>query len=407
MGKFLIMKRSAVKQIQEYNSDRHPEILKYKYKAMAESAFRFFRGTCHLFYQDFSRHPALKNDPTSVWVCGDLHIENFGAYKGDNGLAYFDINDFDESTRAPLSWDLSRFLVSLQLSAESIGVDLNEIRSLNCLFLNRFKETLLAGKSIVIEANTATGVIKNFLNQVQDRSRKNFISERTINEKGKLKLNKTKDHWLPLNVETEKRVMQAIQNWNRSQESKNQYEMLDIAYRLAGTGSMGYERYVVLASRNDRYYFLDFKYAQFPSINLYLKQNIAWNNEAERIISVERMMQHVSPALLSNVKIDGEDFVLKDLQPMEDKLNFTLLDAKKSKLNEVIETMAEITASTYLRSGGWKHSSTIDKLIEFASSSELNKPLMEFSKNYREQVMIDYKEFLKAYHAKKLIHKER
>jgi hypothetical protein len=34
-----------------------------------------------------------------------FHIENFGSYKGDNRLVYFDIGDFDESLLGPSAWD--------------------------------------------------------------------------------------------------------------------------------------------------------------------------------------------------------------------------------------------------------------------------------------------------------------
>ena len=79
---------------------------------MRASAFAFMRGTCHLFYDQLPRSGVFKSAPP-VWVCGDLHLENFGSYKGDNRLVYFDINDFDEAALAPVSWDLVRLLTSL------------------------------------------------------------------------------------------------------------------------------------------------------------------------------------------------------------------------------------------------------------------------------------------------------
>ncbi len=397
------MNRSAVKLIKEYNQDRHPEILKFKYKAMAESPFRFLRGSCHLFYHDYSKNPALKSDTTSVWLCGDMHIENFGAYQGDNGLAYFDLNDFDESTMAPLTWDLARFLVSLQLSTASIGVDLKEIHVLSKVFMNTFHEIMKAGKSKTVEAPTSTGVIKSFFSQVSERSRKKFVDEKTILVKGKIQLLKSKDHWLLLNKDTYQRVMHSIEKWNNSLKEEERYKIIDIAYRLAGTGSMGLERYVVLAKRESAYYFLDFKYAQQASINLYLKPKINWENDARRIIDVQRMSQHVSPALLQQVSIDGADFVLRELQPLEDKLDFSILDAKKGKLNEVIRTMAEMAASSYLRSSGWMRSSTIDELITFSATDDWHTELYAFATMYKGQVMEDFNEFTKAWKNKELI----
>jgi uncharacterized protein (DUF2252 family) len=81
-------------RIARFNHGRDPERLALKFEAMQKSAFAFFRGTCHLFCEDWPATSRL-NDTPVVWVCGDLHIENFGTYKGDNRLVYFDIADFD------------------------------------------------------------------------------------------------------------------------------------------------------------------------------------------------------------------------------------------------------------------------------------------------------------------------
>jgi uncharacterized protein (DUF2252 family) len=58
-------------QLQVFNAGRLPEMVKLKYEAMAENAFRFFRGTCHLFYAQLSKLKIPKSPV--VWICGDLH----------------------------------------------------------------------------------------------------------------------------------------------------------------------------------------------------------------------------------------------------------------------------------------------------------------------------------------------
>lgn len=89
-----------VKDIATFNAKREPERLAMKYKLMRTSPFVFLRGTCHLFYERLPLGSMLEGAP-AVWVCGDMHLENFGSYKGDNRLVYFDINDFDEACLAP------------------------------------------------------------------------------------------------------------------------------------------------------------------------------------------------------------------------------------------------------------------------------------------------------------------
>ena len=93
---------SIVQRIKTFNNypPRNPDLLQLKYEKMKENAFSFLRGSCHLFYEDWPTNSLLNQAPLS-WICGDLHLENFGSYQGDNRLTYFDINDFEDrkSTR--------------------------------------------------------------------------------------------------------------------------------------------------------------------------------------------------------------------------------------------------------------------------------------------------------------------
>ncbi len=103
-------------RVMAYNAGREPERLHMKLTAMQTNPFTFLRGTCHLFYEDWHTSLTQIKSP-SAWICGDCHLENFGTYKGDNGLVYFDLNDFDECALAPCLWDLTRLLTSLILAA--------------------------------------------------------------------------------------------------------------------------------------------------------------------------------------------------------------------------------------------------------------------------------------------------
>ncbi|MDO9355643.1 MAG: DUF2252 family protein, partial [Solirubrobacteraceae bacterium] len=116
------MKLDVVAEVRRHNAGREPERLALKYRAMRASPFAFLRGSCHLFYARMARGGVHKRAP-SGWICGDLHFENFGSFQGDNGLAYFDITDFDESALAPVTWDLARFLASVEVGAKALQVD--------------------------------------------------------------------------------------------------------------------------------------------------------------------------------------------------------------------------------------------------------------------------------------------
>ena len=68
----------AVNQIQSFNAGREPEWLAMKYRAMRASPFAFLRGTCRLIYNRLPCGGVFKSAPLA-WVCGDLHLENFGS----------------------------------------------------------------------------------------------------------------------------------------------------------------------------------------------------------------------------------------------------------------------------------------------------------------------------------------
>ena len=93
-----------------------------KYRNMRTSPFVFLRATCHLFYERVAPDLHAMQAPLT-WCMGDMHLENFGSYKGDNRLAYFDLNDFDEAVLAPTHWDLIRFLTSILVGAKSLGIN--------------------------------------------------------------------------------------------------------------------------------------------------------------------------------------------------------------------------------------------------------------------------------------------
>src|ERR1700677_4601367 len=114
-----MMMINVVQRIADFNCQRDPERVAMKYHNMRTSPFVFLRGTCHLFYERLPKNSIFKSAPLT-WNCGDMHLENFGSYKGDNRLAYFDMNDFDESFLGPCLLDVVRCCTSVFLATDMI-----------------------------------------------------------------------------------------------------------------------------------------------------------------------------------------------------------------------------------------------------------------------------------------------
>src|ERR1700738_174488 len=89
----------APERIAAFNAQWNSRLLQRKFDAMAHDASSFLRATAHLFFERLTTI-ALPHSPL-VFGCGDLHLENFGSYSGDNRLTYFDQNDFDEAALMP------------------------------------------------------------------------------------------------------------------------------------------------------------------------------------------------------------------------------------------------------------------------------------------------------------------
>lgn len=168
-----------VDSILKYNAHREAERVAMKFRAMRENAFSFMRGSCHLYYEDWPFQDMRLNDAPAAWICGDLHLENFGCYKGDNRLVYFDLNDFDEAVLAPATWELGRWLASMLVAADSLKLPEIDAERLCQTGLASYSAALVAGKARWLERDTASGMIKSLLNPLRMRHREAFLNSRT------------------------------------------------------------------------------------------------------------------------------------------------------------------------------------------------------------------------------------
>lgn len=387
----------VVSRIREYNQGRNPEILQLKYKAMSESVFGFLRGTCHLFYQDLPVEGIFDSAP-AVWSCGDLHLQNFGSFKGDDRLVYFDINDFDESVLAPCTWDVARFLTSVLVAAHTLKISEEDANQLCLTFLATYTAELRTGKDRTVHAESATGMVKDLLEKLKNRKRKNFLDGRTILEGTQRKLKFIEKKTFAATAAERKAVTELIDRFAQTQPNPAFYRVLDVAHRIAGTGSLGLDRYIILVEGNgspDRNYLLDLKAARSSSLKPFVSlPQPQWQTEADRITSIQFRCQESPPALLNPVTLDGKSFVLRELQPTADRVDLEDGDGKVKRLSKVINIMAQVTAWGELRSRGRQGSASADELIAFAeSASDWHKPLLDYVHTYVAQVDQDYQTF--------------
>ena len=391
------MNNDLPSRIKSFNAGRNQEVLPIKYNLMAQDPFSFFRGTCHLFYEDLLANYPFAPSPRT-WACGDLHIENFGCYKGSNRLSYFDMNDFDESLRVPLLYEIARLVVSVDVKCTQIKSSAKEKKAMISSLLLQYRNTLINTKALVIEQETATGLIRKLMDKVAKRKANGLLLTRTNNKTTNPKL-LLSDKLLELEPKKKKELITAFGPWFNTTHFKG-YRVTDAGIRIAGTGSIGIRRYICLLQNENnpkQKKLIDIKEA-LPSCLLNytkLKQPV-WQNEAERVVATQQLIQHVSPALLSAFNFDDGWYVVKQLQPSSDKICIQENARQDNHLEKYIADLAMVTASAQLRSSGRLKAATADELKAFAQGEAWIKPLTAWCHQYAGVVQQDYNDFCKA-----------
>jgi uncharacterized protein (DUF2252 family) len=194
--------------------------------------------------------------------------------------------------------------------------------------------------------------------------------------------------------------MRWLGKFAKSQPDPKFFKILDVARRVAGVGSLGLDRYVVLVRGNgdrDGNAILDAKQAAPSSLARFDKlRQPAWQSEPDRVVSIQHRMQAIAPALLDAVKIRRGGYVLRELQPSKDRLTLKDARANPRHLRSAVKAMGRVTAWAQLRSSGRQGSATADDLITLAGASGWRRRLIDCGQSYDTQVRRDYKQFVDA-----------
>lgn len=352
------------------NRGRDPQLLARKFEAMASDRFAFLRASAGLAHAglDLGAVPA---SPVG-WVCADLHLNNFGCFRGLNRLVYFDLNDFDEASRLPLAVDLLRFLGSILTAAPGFGLNRDAAETVAADALGRYAEALARGKAFWLEPQTARGPIQALLAQVSDRRRRDLLVRRTELQRGRRTILIDDVHCLPLPPDSDVRdqLSEALESLGQLYESPEFFQPRDFARRVAGMGSLGLPRYVALVRGRgdpDRNALIDFKLAAPSSGSSALPGfgQPPWSDEAQRVVTVQDICQAASPAYLTAMSINGRPFVVRELQPVEDRVALDRLVQQPKRLADTLGSMAEVAAYAQLRGAGRIEAAGPDAMMEF------------------------------------------
>jgi len=391
---------SAVTLIVEHNGGREPERLAIKYRIMRADPFAFLRGTSHLFHKRLTE-AGIAPDGPPAWSSGDLHLENFGSYLGDNGLAYFDLNDFDAAMLAPAPWDVLRLVTSLLIAAPTLALKRDEIDGLARQAFAVWGEALAGGKARWIERRTADGIIGELLTGLRKRDPVAFLNSRSVARKGVRTLKTDGKKLLPLPEKEKARLRKWLHTAAATEGSREFFTLVDAARRIAGVASLGAPRYALLIEGTgspDGNLLLDLKSAQPSAAAPYSPCALpAWPSEAHRVVEVQQRCQAIAPSFLRAVELDGEPYVLRLLQPSEDRLDLVSASRQRTLFGQALHSMAELSAWAHLRASGRQGAANADALIAFGQTRGLSKKLLEAAHQMERFVLADWAAFCVAY----------
>ena len=384
-----------------------PARLALKYAAMRKDGFAFFRATCHLFYAHLPELGRLMQAP-SAWCCGDLHLANFGSFKGDNGAVYFDLNDFDEALLAPCIWDALRASASIVVAHQSLQTTPGHGAQLVKKFIDAYGDALARGHAGWIERDTATGVVAELIGQMKGLSRKDFLDRRTHRKGNSRAITCDGDHALEATPAEQERVRALVRRWAKARAEPQPvpdgfFDVADVALRIAGLGSLGVERYVVLVQGKgapDRMRLLDIKRAR-PSSSVAASQvqQPACDSQAARVTGVQMRMQAQTPAYLDIILDRKRSYVVRELQPREDRLDLAQLGRQPAHLEVAIATFGQLLAFAQLRAAGRQRAAVADDLMAFGAKVKWRDSLAQAALVSAKRSDADWAEFCTGFDA--------
>jgi uncharacterized protein (DUF2252 family) len=372
---------------------------------MSESSFAFFRGSAPIMAADLASHP---HTDINAQICGDAHVLNLGAYASFDGRLVFDINDFDETVRAPFEWDIKRMVTSLLLAGRSAGIghlaretavslftsgyrqSMHEFARMPTLELARYQvhrlEDTAPIQTILKTAERSTPVkILRKLTEPYDGGRR-FKSDPPI----LIRVHRKQMASLLKAIETYKFTLQPERRYFLSQ-----YRPVDAAFKVVGTGSIGLRCYCVYFESLSRRpgtdpLFLQLKEERPSVYTPYLKSTQERHrNQAHRVVDGQRAMQLTSDPLLGYVTMDGRDYLVRQLNDHKASLEMESLTA--AHLDTYAEVCGELFARGHARSGD-----PLQIADYLGRSDRFDRAILKFARSYADQVEKDWKEFCAA-----------
>ncbi len=416
-----------VSLLEEQAKSRVPELVPIRRGRMMVSPFTFYRGAALPMASDLSQTPV---SGLAVQACGDAHLSNFGIFGSAERRLIFDVNDFDETTPGPWEWDVKRLAASLEVAGRGNGFSAKDRREIVAAAVARYRQAMRNFVSMtnldVWYAHADIAELQAQFDSQMNASQRKMVgkgvaSARTRDSMQELaKLTRIVDgrpriisdppllvpiHEL-LSKEQELSAFQTqltglVAKYGRTLETDRrhlleQYEVVDIARKVVGVGSVGTRCWVVLmlGSNDSDPLFLQVKEAEASVLSRFVGAS-KYTNMGQRVVAGQRLMQATSDIFLgwqrSESGLDGKphDYYVRQLRDW--------------KYSIVIDALVPRAMRVYGELCGWAlaraHARSGDRIAIAAylgGSDVFDKAITQFAAAYAEQNELDYNDLVDA-----------
>ena len=381
--------RNALSILEKQATSRLPELVPVRYGRMLVSPFTYYRGAAAVMAAD------LAGTPTSGLVtqlCGDAHLLNFGLFASPERHLVFDVNDFDETFPGPWEWDVKRLAASLVVASRGNGHARKEQRAVVRGAVERYRTTLqdLAGQGHLsawyahLDIDESAQRLLRPLTKPERKAVTAMVakSRRHTNTQATQKLTTTDGGTRrfiaePLLLEPvrslaatgdgealQQDVHEVFARYRRSVPSNiavllDRFDVVDIARKVVGVGSVGTRCYVVLLRGRDEndWLILQVKEAQRSVLASHrVRADLpTFRKQGQRVVEGQRLMQATSDIFLGWVTAediggDGRrDFYVRQLRDWKGSAAVEVMSA--TDLRRYGELCAWTLARAHVRAG--------------------------------------------------------
>lgn len=409
-----------VELLERQAGSRVGRLVPLRYGRMLASPFAFFRGAAAVMAADLAATP---RSGFEAQLCGDAHLSNFGVFASPERRLVFDLNDFDETLPGPWEWDVKRLVASFALAAREIGGDAAARRQAVLAAAREYRATMrrlarMGNLESWYQQLDADSIAARWSDVVGEKQRRNFergVAKARAKDSSRAfaKLSEEVDGRLrivadpPLiapigelaaeeapGVDVEARVLAVLDSYRDSLDLERRalldgYRFVDAAFKVVGVGSVGTRAWIALLIGRDRRdpLFLQVKEAQRSVLEPYAAPS-RFEQQGERVVHGQRLMQAASDVMLGWVRaegVDGErhDFYVRQLWDWKGSAKIESMDARG--LGVYAEVCGMTLAHAHARGGD-----RIAIAAYLGKGEAFDRAMAEFAEIYADQSERDY-----------------